>query len=78
MPAVLTEVKARDRSAQISGYLFTHKSRTKRWKRRWYVVYNLVLYEFVRHEVGVCRCVWVLHVCRCVCGCCVGVYVGAV
>eukprot|EP00731_Ephydatia_muelleri_P001720 Em0001g1720a len=50
MPAVLTEMKARDRSAQISGYLFTHKSKTKRWKKRWYVVYNLVLYEFVRHE----------------------------
>ena len=53
MPAVLTEMKARDRSAQISGYLFTHKSKTKRWKKRWYVVYNLVLYEFVRHEVGI-------------------------
>ena len=53
MPAVLTEMKARDRSAQISGYLFTHKSKTKKWKKRWYVVYNLVLYEFVRHEVGI-------------------------
>ncbi len=51
MPSVLLEVKARDQNAQISGYLQTHTSKSKRWKKRWYVVYNLVLYEFERHEV---------------------------
>lgn len=52
MPSVLREVKARDQNAQISGYLQSNTSKAKRWKKRWYVVYNLVLYEFERHEVS--------------------------
>lgn len=45
------QVKARDQNAQVSGYLMVHTSKTRRWKRKWFVVYNLVLYEFERHEV---------------------------
>ena len=48
---MLREVRARDQSAQISGYLHCSTSKTtRRWKRRWFVVYDLVLYEFERHE----------------------------
>lgn len=53
LPGVLREVKARDQNAQISGYLNSHTSKSKRWKKRWYIVYNLVLYEFERHEVRI-------------------------
>ena len=52
LPSVLREVKARDQSAQISGYLLYSSSKARRWKKRWFVVYNLVLYEFERHEVS--------------------------
>lgn len=45
------QVRARDQSAQVSGYLLSHTSKTKRWRKKWYVVYELVLYEFERHEV---------------------------
>lgn len=54
LPSVLREVRARDQSAQISGYLQISSSRARRWKKRWFVVYNLVLYEFERHEASVC------------------------
>ena len=47
-----SQVKARDQNAQISGYLLSHTSKTKRWKKKWFMVYNLVMYEFERHEVG--------------------------
>lgn len=46
------QVKARDQNAQVSGYLLSHTSKTRRWRRKWYVVYQLVLYEFERHEVS--------------------------
>lgn len=52
LPSVLREVRARDQSAQISDYLHCSTSKNRRWKKRWFVVYNLVLYEFERHEVG--------------------------
>ena len=45
------QVRARDDSAQISGYLFHRKDKTRNWKKKWFVVYNLVMYEFKRHEV---------------------------
>ena len=50
LPSVLREVKARDQSAQVSGYLLARNAKSRRWKKRWFVVYNLVLYEFERHE----------------------------
>lgn len=50
LPSVLREVRARDQSAQMSGYLHCSTSKTRHWKRRWFVVYDLVLYEFERHE----------------------------
>eukprot|EP00731_Ephydatia_muelleri_P001747 Em0001g1747a len=50
MPAVLTEMKARDRSAQISGYLFTHKSKTKRWKKKVVCGLQPGALRVVRHE----------------------------
>lgn len=53
LPSVLREVKARDQNAQISGYLLSHHAKSRRWKKKWFVVYNLVLYEFEKHEVSV-------------------------
>ena len=51
------QVKARDQNALVSGYLLSHTSKTRRWRRKWYVVYQLVLYEFERHEVSTrCQC----------------------
>lgn len=50
LPSVLREVKARDQNAQISGYLSKSSRKQLRWKKRWFVIYNLVLYEFGRHE----------------------------
>ena len=50
MPSVLREVKARDQSAQMSGYLHCSTSKHRHWKKRWFVLYDLVLYEFERHE----------------------------
>ena len=50
LPSVLKEVKARDQSAQVSGYLLTRSAKSRKWKKRWFVVFNLVLYEFERHE----------------------------
>ena len=51
LPLPPPQVKARDQNAQVSGYLMVHTSKTRRWKRKWFVVYDLVLYEFERHEV---------------------------
>ena len=51
LPSVLREVKARDHNALISGYLLSHAAKSRRWKKKWFVVYNLVLYEFEKHEV---------------------------
>ena len=53
LPSVLREVKARDQNAQISGYLLSHATRSRRWKKKWFIVYNLVLYEFEKHEVNI-------------------------
>lgn len=50
LPSVLREVKARDQNAQISGYLLSHAKSSRRWKKKWFIVYNLVLYEFEKHE----------------------------
>ena len=52
LPSVLKEVKARDQNAQISGYLLSHATRSRRWKKKWFIVYKLVLYEFEKHEVS--------------------------
>lgn len=45
---VLQEVKARDQSSEMSGYLLSKSGWS--WKRRWYVLHNLALYAFERHE----------------------------
>jgi FYVE/RhoGEF/PH domain-containing protein 5/6 len=50
MPSILTEVRARDQNAQVSGYLFYREDKSRQWKRKWFVVYDLVMYEFKRHE----------------------------
>ena len=50
--SILFQVKARDQNAQLSGYLLSHTSKTKRWKKKWFMIYNLVMYEFERHEVS--------------------------
>jgi hypothetical protein len=56
LPSVLKEVKARDQNAQISGYLLSHATKSRRWKKKWFVVYNLVLYEFEKHEDVTAKC----------------------
>jgi FYVE/RhoGEF/PH domain-containing protein 5/6 len=48
LPAVLTEVQARDANAQMSGYLDLRQGR--KWKRRWFVAHNMILYRYKRHE----------------------------
>ncbi|XP_019855450.1 PREDICTED: nascent polypeptide-associated complex subunit alpha, muscle-specific form-like isoform X2 [Amphimedon queenslandica] len=50
LPSVLREVRARDESAQISGYLFYRDEKSRSWKRKWFVVYDMVIYQFKRHE----------------------------
>ncbi len=49
------QVRARDESAQISGYLYHRKDKSRQWKKKWFMVYNLVMYEFKRHEVRITR-----------------------
>ena len=63
LPSVLREVKARDQNVQISGYLLSHATRSRRWKKKWFIVYNLVLYEFEKHEVRA------FYLCACSCFC---------
>eukprot|EP00118_Oscarella_pearsei_P004344 m.18415 g.18415 ORF g.18415 m.18415 type:complete len:1513 (+) comp27655_c0_seq3:29-4567(+) len=47
-PSILTEVQARDSNAQMSGYLQQHRS--GKWKRRWFVLHDLILYMYKAHE----------------------------
>ena len=42
------QVKARDQSSDMSGYL--HAKSGWGWKRRWFVLHNLALYAFEKHE----------------------------
>lgn len=47
----LIQVRARDQSAQVSGYLLYREEKSRQWKKNWFVIYDLVMYEFKRHEV---------------------------
>ena len=44
-------MRARDQSAQISGYLYYRNDKSRHWKRKWFVVYDVVMYQFKKHEV---------------------------
>ena len=48
-PPPREQVKARDQSSERSGYLFI-KGKRGGWKRRWFVLSNLALYSFAKHE----------------------------
>lgn len=49
LPLPREQVKARDQSSERSGYLFI-KGKRGGWKRRWFVLSNLALYSFAKHE----------------------------
>lgn len=51
MVMLLIQVRARDQSAQVSGYLLYREEKSRQWKKNWFVIYDLVMYEFKRHEV---------------------------
>ena len=42
------QIKARDQNSERSGYLLVKGKRG--WKRKWFVLSNLALYSFAKHE----------------------------